>query len=105
MKRKLFFVLTALFLAACMVGSASAASPLLLTDGSDGGGLLFELAMILVIPVVIALIICMILKGQLKTAQKQTEASDYMVSAEPELTVKTDRFTHRTETRRKIEKK
>ncbi len=58
----------------------------------------------LLIGVILAFIICFIFKGQLKNVRKGTTAENY-VSGSLNLTARSDRFTHRTTIRRKIEKK
>lgn len=50
----------------------------------------------------IAAVVCGILVGQMKSARKNTQAAAYAGSLE--LTQQFDQFTHRTETRRKIER-
>ena len=53
---------------------------------------------------VIALIVCLMFKAQMKTARMKTDATDYINSGAVQLTIREDRFTHRTETRVLIEK-
>lgn len=55
-----------------------------------------------VIALVIALIVCLILVGQMKSVRKQTTAGAYAVGG-LNLTRQVDLFTHRTESRRRIQ--
>ncbi len=54
-----------------------------------------------IISLVIAAIVCAIMAGQMKTVRKKTTAGVYSVSG-LNLTEQVDQFTHRTESRRKI---
>ena len=59
--------------------------------------------LILVIPLVLALAVCLVLTAQMKTAKRKTEAGDYMVQGGAEMRVVQDIFTHRTVTRQVIQ--
>lgn len=59
--------------------------------------------LILVIPLVLALAVCLVLTAQMKTAKRKTEAGDYMVQGGAEMRVVQDIFTHRTVTRHVIQ--
>ena len=59
--------------------------------------------LIVVIPLVLALAVCLVLTGQMKTAKRKTEAGDYMVQGGAEMRVVQDIFTHRTVTRQVIQ--
>lgn len=59
--------------------------------------------LIIVIPLVLALMVCLVLTGQMKTAKRKTEAGDYMVQGGAEMRVVQDIFTHRTVTRQVIQ--
>ena len=59
--------------------------------------------LILVIPLVLALVVCLVLTAQMKTAKRKTEAGDYMVQGGTEMRVVQDIFTHRTVTRQVIQ--
>lgn len=64
------------------------------------------ITMILVFTVIslfVATIICAILVGQMKTVHRKTTAEDYAIGSLL-LTGQLDQFTHRTQTRRKIER-
>lgn len=55
------------------------------------------------VALVIAAVVCAVLVGQMKTVHKSTAAAAY--AGNLELTERMDQFTHRTETRRKVESK
>ena len=59
--------------------------------------------LIIVIPLVLALAVCLVLTAQMKTAKRKTEAGDYMVQGGTEMRVVQDIFTHRTVTRQVIQ--
>ena len=59
--------------------------------------------LILVIPLVLALAVCLVLTAQMKTAKRKTEAGDYMVQGGAKMRVVQDIFTHRTVTRQVIQ--
>ena len=58
----------------------------------------------IVISCFIALVICLILKGKMKTVRRKVEAQAYVAFGRLNLTDRYDRYTHTTETRRRIEK-
>ena len=60
------------------------------------------LVVIIGISCLLALVVCLILKGRLKSVRKGTEASDY-VAGSLNLKNSRDQYTHTTETRTKIE--
>ncbi len=53
----------------------------------------------------IALLVCLILKGKMKSVRKSTEAREYVAPGSLHITDRYERYTHTTETRRTIEKK
>ncbi|MGN0982935.1 MAG: TPM domain-containing protein [Candidatus Limivicinus sp.] len=59
--------------------------------------------LIILIPLVLALVVCLILMAQMKTANLKTEAGDYMVQGGTDMRVVQDFFTHRTVTRQVIQ--
>ena len=61
------------------------------------------IALFAVISCVIALVVCLILKGKMKSVRKGREANAY-AAGELALTASRDQYTHTTETRRKIER-
>lgn len=65
--------------------------------------LLPRLLVVIFVPLVIALIVCLIFKGQMKTAREATRADAYLVPHSMNLRINEDIFTHRTETRTLIE--
>lgn len=52
-----------------------------------------------------ALVVCLILKGKMKTVRKGTRADSYTAPQGLQLTERRDMYTHTTEERRRIEKK
>ena len=58
---------------------------------------------IILIPMALALVVCVVLMLQMKTANLKTEAGDYMVQNGTNMRVVQDIFTHRTVTRQVIE--
>lgn len=62
-----------------------------------------KLAIVVFVPMLIALIVCSAFKAQMKNAVEKTQADDYIVPRSMELHVKDDIFTHRTESRTRIE--
>ncbi len=76
----------------------------LATDGSDSGEVdYFNLTMVIAVPLIIALIVCLLFKAQMKTARHQELADEYMELDESHLTVRQDIFTHSTRVVRKIQ--
>ena len=53
---------------------------------------------------VISLIVCLVLKGKMKSVRRGTEAHEYVAPGSIHITDGYERFTHTTETRRTIEK-
>lgn len=51
------------------------------------------------------MVICLTLKGKMKSVRRKAEAKSYVAFSGLELTERYDRFTHTTESRRRIEKK
>ena len=70
--------------------------------GSDGSGIGTTILVCLGISAVIALIVCLILRGKMKSVRKGTHADAY-VTGSLNLTASRDQYTHTTETRTKIE--
>jgi len=75
-----------------------------MTDSARTTGILIRVGVILLVPLVIAGIYILILTSKMKSVTKAVEASTYM-SGNLHLTRDFDRYSHTTETRRKIEKK
>ena len=68
--------------------------------GLTPGGLICSAALSLLI----AWLVCSLLKGKMKTAKLAAEADSYVPDGTARITDRQDRFTHTTQTRRKIEK-
>ena len=58
----------------------------------------------LAIGIAVALVICLSLKGMMKSVRRSARADIYVTEEGLNLTEQVDRYTHTTETRRKIEK-
>lgn len=70
---------------------------------APGMPILMKLAIIILLPALIALLVCSMWKSQMKTAKKAKTASNYIPQGGFRLTGKTDMFLYRTQTRRKVE--
>lgn len=70
--------------------------------GSSVGGIGTTILVCLGISAVIAMIVCLILRGKMKSVRKGTHADAY-VTGSLNLTASRDQYTHTTETRTKIE--
>ena len=66
--------------------------------------LILKLAVSILIPIIVALIVCSVWKSQMKTAKLAREADNYVPEGGFNLTGQTDRFLYRTTTRVKIER-
>ncbi|MBQ2756608.1 MAG: hypothetical protein IJF27_08040 [Oscillospiraceae bacterium] len=64
-----------------------------------------EFIIIVLVPLLIAFIVCSIFKAQMKTTGKQYAARVYINEEGLDLTDKIDDFTHTTVSRRRIENK
>lgn len=71
---------------------------------ADSGSLLLKLAIVILVPLLIALGVCLVFVSQMKTARIATEAGNYIADDSFALTAHQDRYTHTTKTRTKIEK-
>ena len=71
-------------------------------DYDDGPGLV-EWLTVLGIPAVITVVIGLVLIGQMDTVSEATKANEYVVPHTLNIRVKSDRYTHSTETRVKVE--
>lgn len=85
-------------------------SPMAMAAGGASGGergmsVPVKLAITIVLPLLIAAILCLIWRGQMKSAVAARTADRYIPENGFRLTQKEDRFLYRTERRRKIEKK
>lgn len=77
---------------------------------ADAGDPVRESSIGRVIPVVggscvIALVVCLVLKGKMKSVRRKAQARSYVAAGGLQLTERYDRFTHTTETVRTIENK
>jgi len=77
---------------------AAAGSPL-----GEGSDIMGSLLIVIGVPCLIALVVCLIFRYQMKTARKQTHAQAYMVDGSAKIQLQQDLYTHSTQTRRKIE--
>ena len=95
MKRKLFIILTAIFLIFLFAVGVSAASEY------DSAGFDFKNAILISagVALVVAFITVSILKGQLKSVRKQSGAGDYVKPGSFKLTRSNDFFLYRTVTK------
>ena len=64
-----------------------------------------KIAWNIIIPILVALIVCLVFRAQMKTARKQRAAANYIPEGGFVLTKSSDVYTHSTETRTKIEQK
>lgn len=69
----------------------------------EKGFSLFSLLIVLGVPCGVAAAVCGVFKGQMKTARKKNEASDYISPEGLDLRIRQDYFTHRTEHRELIQ--
>lgn len=69
----------------------------------SGPSLLPRLLIVIFVPIVVALVVCLIFKGQMKTAKEAVRADEYLVPHSMNLRIREDIFTHRTESRTLIE--
>lgn len=70
---------------------------------NTGRSLMPRLLVVIFVPLVVALVVCLIFKGQMKTAKLATRADEYLVPHSMNLRIRDDVFTHRTESRTLIE--
>lgn len=96
MKRMLQLSFFGLIAAAVCSGSVLAAG----SESSVSTGSIF---IILFFPALIALIVCSVMKGKMKSTGKKTSANTYISAHGIHVTGRMDRYTHTTETRRRID--
>lgn len=58
--------------------------------------------MSIIIAIILALVICLVLKGQLRTAVTKKQADTYVEETGVHITVREDRYLHTTVLRQKI---
>jgi len=73
------------------------------TDPDRPSNILFNLAVVILVPVIIAFIVCSIWKRQMKTAKIATTANNYIPPGGFTLTGQVDMFLYRTQTRTRIQ--
>ena len=73
-------------------------------EPADLMGTLIRLAIMILVPLAIALAVCLVLRSQMKTARAATAAGDYIPRDSFALTAQRDQFLHTTTHREKIEK-
>ena len=103
MKKTTFFLSLLILLSVAL-------SPLAMAVGGASGGdeglsVPVKLAITILVPLLIATILCLVWKGQMKSAIAARTADHYIPENGFQLTQKEDRFLYKTERRRKIEKK
>ena len=80
--------------------AAAAGEPL----GEKGTSLLLICGISAGVSAVVALIVCMVFKSQMNTAVQQVDADDYVTRDGVTITDRTERYTHTTTSRTKIER-
>lgn len=63
----------------------------------------FKLGVVIVVPLLIALIACLVMKGRMKSAVKKTQADDYIPPRGMRLTQRVDQYLRTTQSRVRIE--
>ena len=71
---------------------------------ADGSSVLIRLAIGVLVPLLIALTVCLILRSQMKTARAATTAKEYIPKDSFVLTARRDQFIHTSRHREKIQK-
>ncbi|MBQ9959467.1 MAG: TPM domain-containing protein [Oscillospiraceae bacterium] len=72
-------------------------------EGLGGEGIGVLIGMFVGVPCIVALVVCLIFRAQLKSTRRQVSAERYVAAGGVHITQRWDHFTHRTETRHKIE--
>lgn len=80
------------------IALAVAGTPVTEDGSDDGGSILVKVAVCVGVPLVIALIVCLIFRGQMKGVRKQTAARDYM-TGQVYYNSRSRVYSHTTETR------
>lgn len=88
------------FIAACntFMDYAQQGNPVDVDSGYEDIGVGTKLIISVPIGCIVALIVCLILRAQMKTANKQTEAREYVSKNGVNMRISQDHFTHRTQT-------
>ncbi len=71
----------------------------------EKGNLPLRLAIVVLVPLLIALVVCLVLRSQMKTAKPAATAEEYIPKESFMLTAQRDHFVHTSRRREKIEKK
>ena len=103
MKKTALFLSMLLILILILSPMAMAASEVY--AGDEGMSPLVKLAIAIILPLLIATILCLIWKGQMKSAVAARTADRYIPENGFQLTKKEDHYLYKTERRMKIEKK
>lgn len=61
--------------------------------------------LVIIVPLAVALVVCLVFTAQMKTARKQTQARNYITGNGVNMRIVQDSFTHRTVTRQVIQQK
>lgn len=69
----------------------------------SSGSVLLRLAIVVLVPLLIALAVCLVLRSQMKTAKAATTAEEYIPKESFALTARRDQFVHTSRHREKIE--
>ncbi len=81
----------------------AAGTPVDVAGGSGGGrNIGVRLLIVLLVPALIAAVVCLSMRSKMKTAVEQTDADRYIPDHGIAVQVSTDQFSHVTETRTKI---
>lgn len=85
--------------AAAYMDYAESGSPVDVSGARSAGMSLGQkLLIIILVPCLVALVVCVIFRAQMKTAKKQTRAANYVVEGGVNMRIVRDMFTHRTQT-------
>ncbi len=74
-----------------------------LNPKTDPASIALRVGIAVALSCLVALIVCLYWKGQMKSVRKGSDARAYMVADSNRLRVREDRFTHATQVRRRIE--
>lgn len=102
MKKTALFLSMLVLLALVLSPMAMAAGEVY--TGGEGMSPIAKLAIMIVLPLLIATVVCLIWKGQMKSAVAARTADRYIPQNGFQLTEKEDRYLYKTQRRRKIEK-
>ena len=97
--KKLWIILLCVILLTVLLTSTALASDV---DGATNDSLGFNLAIVILVPLLIAFIVCSVWKGQMKTARVARTACNYIPPGGFNLTKQEDTFLYQTRTRVKV---